>query len=520
VGRRTSAGVVLMTDRIVVRRALISVFDKTGLEDLVRALVETGAEIVSSGGTAASLREAGFDVIDVSDVTAFPEMLDGRVKTLHPKLHGGILADRSKPEHLEAIASHGIEPIDLVVCNLYPFDRKVTADSPDDEAVPLIDVGGPSMVRAAAKNHGSVGVLVDVDDYPAVILELRAGGLTFETRRRLAGKAFALLSAYDAAIAEWFAAGEFPSNIAIAGELVQTLRYGENPHQPAALYRRAGNRGVASAEQLQGKELSYINYLDLDAAFRLATSFDEPAACIVKHTNPCGAAIGSDAAEAYKLAFECDTRAAFGGIVGLNRAVTKAAAEQMREIFLECIVAPDFEPDALEILRKKKNLRLMKLPTDRWTLDPDDVKSVSGGFLVQATDRLRDPREQMRVVTKREPSAEEWVDLLFAWIVAARVKSNSIVLAEGRQAIGVGAGQMSRVEAFEIAIRRAGERAKGAVAASDALLPFPDNVEVAAEAGVTAIIQPGGSLRDEEVIAPADAAGIAMVFTGFRHFWH
>jgi phosphoribosylaminoimidazolecarboxamide formyltransferase/IMP cyclohydrolase len=510
-----------MTERVVVRRALISVFDKTGLEDLVRALIGQGAEIVSSGGTAADLREWGFDVRDVAEVTGFPEMLDGRVKTLHPKLHGGILADRSKPEHLNAIASHDIDPIDLVVCNLYPFDRKVTSSSPDSEAVPLIDVGGPSMVRAAAKNHGSVGVLVDVNDYQIVIDELASGGLTLDTRRRLAGKAFSHLSAYDAAIAEWFAGREaLPPKVTIAGELVQTLRYGENPHQPAALYRRTGNTGIASGEQLQGKELSYINYLDLDAAFRLTTAFDEPAACIIKHTNPCGAATGSDIDEAYRLAYECDTRAAFGGIVGLNRPLTVGVAEQMRELFLECIVAPDFEPDALDLLRKKKNLRLMKLPTDRWGLDSNDVKSVSGGFLIQATDPVRDDRGAMRTVTKREPSAEEWVDLLFAWTVAARVKSNSIVLAEGRQAIGVGAGQMSRVEAFEIAIRRAGDRAKGAVAASDALLPFPDNVEVAAAAGVTAIVQPGGSVKDDEVIAAADAAGIAMVFTGVRHFWH
>lgn len=513
-----------MTDRVQVRRALISVFDRTGVEDLARALTDTGAEIVSSGGTAAFMREAGFTVTEVSDVTGFPEMLDGRVKTLHPNLHGGILADRSKPAHLDAIAEHDIEPIDLVVCNLYPFDSKVVASTPDEEAVPLIDVGGPSMLRAAAKNHGSVGVLVDVGDYPSVIEEIKAGGLTFEMRRRLAGKAFSHLAAYDAAIAEWFAAsdpeGSMPPKITIAADLVQSLRYGENPHQPAALYRRAGSRGVASGEQLQGKELSYINYLDLDAAFRLATAFDEPAACIIKHTNPCGAAIGADIDDAYRLAYECDTRAAFGGIVGLNRPLTEGVAEQMRELFLECIVAPDFEADALELLRKKKNLRLMRLPTERWTLDPNDVKSVSGGFLVQATDPVRDVREDMRIVTKREPSPEEWVDLLFAWTVAARVKSNSIVLAEGRQAIGVGAGQMSRVEAFEIAIRRAGQRGKGAVAASDALLPFPDNVEVAAEAGVTAIVQPGGSVKDDEVVAAADAAGIAMVFTGIRHFWH
>lgn len=519
----------MSTGRVVVRRALLSVYDKTGLVELARALVEQGAELVSSGGTASALRDEGIPVVEVSDVTGFPEMLDGRVKTLHPKLHGGILADRDSSEHMDKIAEHEISPIDLVVCNLYPFDKKVTATTPDADAVPLIDVGGPSMVRAAAKNHGSVGVLVDADDYDAVIEELTQGGLTFETRRRLAGKAFAHLSAYDAAIAEWFASdappgapwnGPLPGKITVAGDRVQNLRYGENPHQPAALYRRPGGTGVASGEQLQGKELSYINYLDLDAAFRLSTAFEQPAACIIKHTNPCGAATGADIDEAYRLAYECDTRAAFGGIVGLNRPLTLGVAEQMRELFLECIIAPDYESDALEVLLKKKNLRLMRLPEDKWGLDPNDVKSISGGFLVQATDPVRDSREDMRVVTKRQPSDEEWVDLLFAWTVAARVKSNSIVVANARQAIGVGAGQMSRVEAFEIAIRRAGDRAKGGVAASDALLPFPDNVEVAAEGGVTAIIQPGGSVKDDEVIAAADDTGLAMVFTGVRHFWH
>ncbi len=510
-----------MSDRVRVRRALLSVWDRTGVVDLAKALVEAGAELVSSGGTAQHLRdEGGLAVIDVSEVTGFPEMLDGRVKTLHPMLHGGILADRSKADHMAKIAEHGIEPIDLVVCNLYPFDKSVSLDSPESEAVPLIDVGGPSMVRAAAKNFGSVGVVVDVADYQSVIDELAAGGLLLDTRRALAGKAFAHLSAYDAAVAEWFAQGALSDKVTIAAEKVQDLRYGENPHQPAALYRRAGNTGIASGEQLQGKELSYINYLDLDAAFRLVSAFEEPAACVIKHTNPCGAATGADIDEAYRLAYECDTRAAFGGIVGLNRPLTPGVAEQMRELFLECIVAPDFEPDSLALLKRKKNLRLLRLPTDRWGLDRSDVKSISGGFLVQATDPVRDPREAMRVVSTREPSAEEWIDLLFAWTVAARVKSNSIVLANGRQAIGVGAGQMSRVEAFEIAVRRAGDRAKGSVAASDALLPFPDNVDVAAEAGVTAIVQPGGSVKDDEVIAAADAAGLAMVFTGVRHFWH
>ena len=503
-------------------RALISVYDKTGLIDLGRALVEAGWDIVSSGGTATALREAGIEARDVSDVTKFPEMLDGRVKTLHPRLHGGILADRSKPDHLETIAAHGIEPIDLVVTNLYPFDKRVSKDTAEPEAIELIDVGGPSMVRAAAKNFASVGVVVSPDDYADVIAQIKGGGLDLQTRRRLAGKAFAALSAYDGAIANWFS----DDRITVSGELIEQLRYGENPHQRAALYRLAGSgSGVASGEQLQGKELSYINVLDLDAAFRLATAFSEPAACIVKHTSPCGAATASDITEAYRLAFECDTRSAFGGIIGLNRPVTLGIVEQIRtaDLFVECVIAPDFEPEALKLLAKRKNLRLIRLPEDRWAPDAIDVKSVSGGLLVQSVD-LVGPMEtglgEAKVVTKRQPSDAEWDDLRFAWTVCARVKSNAIVLANGRQAVGIGAGQMSRVEAFEIAARRAGDRAKGSVAASEALLPFPDNVDVGAEAGVTAIIQPGGSTRDDEVIAAADAAGLAMVFTGVRHFWH
>ena len=510
-----------MTDRVQVRRALLSAYDRSGLVELARALVGVGAEIVSSGGTAKALRDADIEVTDAAEVTGFPEMLDGRVKTLHPKLHGGILADRANQEHMDTITEHGIEPIDLVVCNLYPFDREVTRDADDDAAVPLIDVGGPSMIRAAAKNFASVGVVTSPDDYPDVIAELGDGGLTFETRRRLAGKAFAVLSAYDGAIASWFASDALPQRLSLSAEMIDVLRYGENPHQRAAAYRLLGpSRGIASGEQLQGKELSFINYLDLDAAFRLATAFAEPAVCIVKHTSPCGVAIGSDIDEAYRLAYECDTRSAFGGIVGLNRPLTRGVAEQMRELFLECIVAPAFDDDALELLGKKKNLRLIVLPSDRWDLDPVDVRSISGGLLVQSTDEMAEGRDDMTVVTKRQPSESEWVDLRFAWTVCARVKSNSIVLANNRQAVGIGAGQMSRVEAFEIAARRAGDRAKGSVAASEALLPFADNVEVAAEAGCTAIIQPGGSNRDEEVVAAADAAGLAMVFTGVRHFWH
>jgi len=515
-------------DRIAIRRALISVHDKSGLESLARALVGAGAEIVSSGGTASSIRDLGLPVVEVSDVTGFPEMLDGRVKTLHPRLHGGILADRNKPEHMETIASHDIAPVDLVVCNLYPFDKSVSAETSEKDAIALIDVGGPSMVRAAAKNFASVGVVVDVDDYATVIAQIADGGLTLETRRRFAAKAFAHLSTYDGAIARWFGGDELLERITIGAEIIEILRYGENPHQKAAAYRLLGApHGVASAEQLQGKELSYINYLDLDAAFRLSTAFTDPAACIVKHTSPCGVAIGADIDEAYRLAFECDPRSSFGGIIGLNRPVTVGVADQLIEFyksgaFMECIVAPDFEPDALAKLQKgrRATMRLMRLPADRWGLDPLDVKSMSGGLLLQTTDFLGDDRYNMRVVTKREPSEEEWADLMFAWTVCARVKSNAVVLANAKQAIGIGAGQMSRVEAFEIAVKRAGERAKGSVAASEALFPFPDNIEVGAVAGCTAIIQPGGSVKDDEVVAAADDAGLAMVFTGVRHFWH
>ncbi|HVE91820.1 MAG TPA: bifunctional phosphoribosylaminoimidazolecarboxamide formyltransferase/IMP cyclohydrolase [Actinomycetota bacterium] len=510
-------------DRIPIKRALLSVYDKTGLVELARALSDSGAELVSSGGTASALRDAGLTVRDVSELTSFPEMLDGRVKTLHPAVHGGILADRSKPEHLRTLAEHGIEPIDLVVSNLYPFDIQVGPGTPEAEAVSLIDVGGPTMVRAAAKNHSSVAVVVDPEDYGEVASAAGAGGTTLETRKRLAAKAFTRLSAYDAAVGSWLSGPEpLPEQLTLSAQRVSTLRYGENPHQSAALYRLPGaRRGVAAGRQLQGKELSFINYLDLDAAMRIVASFREPAACIVKHTNPCGAAVGEDAEEAYRLAFECDPRSAFGGIVGLNRPCTAEVAGRLKDHpLLECVVAPGYDPAALELLSGKKNARLIDVSPDEWKLDPVSVTSVSGGLLLQTTDEVSERRDDMRVVSKREPSDVEWEDLLFAWTICWHVKSNAIVLANLRQAVGVGAGQMSRVESMEIAIRRAGDRAKGSVAASDALFPFGDSVETAAAAGVTAIIQPGGAVRDEESIAAADAADVAMVFTGVRHFLH
>jgi phosphoribosylaminoimidazolecarboxamide formyltransferase/IMP cyclohydrolase len=497
-----------------ITRALISVWDKTGVVDLARALAGKGVEIVSSGGTAAALRDAGIAVTDVSDVTGFPEMLDGRVKTLHPKIHAGILADRTNPGHLSTIESHGIGVIDLVVSNLYPFDEKVDATTPLDEAIELIDVGGPSMVRAAAKNHASVVVVVDPADYALV----QSGETTPETRRRLAAKAFARLAAYDAKVASYLGADEV---LTITAEKLSSLRYGENPHQQGAVYKLPGPRaGVVGGEQIQGKELSYCNYLDLDAAFGLATAFNEPAACIIKHTSPCGAATADTIEEAYRLAYECDTRAAFGGIIGVNRPFTAGIAQQMREAKLnvDCIVAPEYEPEARDILSSRRNCRVLRVPdAGRRAFD---LRTISGGLLMQTPDAVAETRNQMQVVTKRAPSEAEWDDLLFAWVVCAYVRSNTIVLARMRQAVGVGAGQMSRVESFEIAINRAGDRAKGAVAASDALIPFEDNIEVAANAGVSAIIQTGGSVRDQHVIAAADAAGIGMVFTGFRHFRH
>lgn len=512
-------------DRIPVRRALISVYDKTGVVTLARGLSEAGCELVSSGGTAAELRAAGLEVREVSDLTDFPEMLDGRVKTLHPRVHAGILADRTKPEHMQTLERHGIGRIDLVVVNLYPFDDKVGPDTPEAEAVELIDVGGPSMVRGAAKNFVSVAVVCEPDDYPMVAVEVRAGGTTLETRRRLAAKAFARLAAYDAVVASWLGAGEvLPERLVVSGERLAMLRYGENPHQKAALYRRSGAaRGIAAAEMVQGqKELSYINYLDADAALRIVASFDEPAACVVKHTSPCGVALGADITEAYRLAFECDPRSAYGGIVGLNRACDAATGAALAEHpLLECVVAPDYAPEALQAIgAKRRSARLLRLPAPAWEADPSAIHGVSGGLLVQTADPARDDRDAMRVVTKRVPSEAEWADLLFAWAVCAHVKSNAIVLANLRQAVGVGAGQMSRVEAFEIAVRRAGDRAKGSVAASEALFPFADSIATAASAGVTAIIQPGGAVRDEEVIAAADEAEIAMVFTGVRHFRH
>ena len=504
-----------------VKRALVSVSDKSGVVELARALVDLGIEVVSSGGTASALSEAGVAARKVSDVTGAPEILGGRVKTLHPKIHGGILADRRKPEHLRELEEQGIVPIDLVVCNLYPFEKTIAEGVSQDEAIEQIDIGGPAMVRASAKNFESVAVVVDPARYRDVVDELRSSGeISRSTRRGLALEAFEHTCAYDAAIAGYLAGkGEgFPRRLTLRGEKVLDLRYGENPHQSAAFYRGPGvASGLAAAEQLHGKELSYNNLLDTDAAWKLALEFSEPAAAIIKHSNPCGVAMAESLTDAYAQALECDRTSAFGGIVALNRTCDGATARAISEIFTEVVIAPGFDADALKVLSAKKNLRLLRAGTEM-PVEPD-LRRVSGGFLLQSQDRA-DPALDAEVVTKVEPSEAQWEDLRFAWVVAKHVKSNAIVLAKGRIAVGVGAGQMSRVESTELAARRAGDRAKDTACASDAFFPFRDGLDAAVAAGASAVIQPGGSVRDEEVIAAADEHGIPMVFTGRRHFRH
>jgi len=506
---------------VTVRRALISVSDKSGIVDFARALAAAGVEIVSSGGTAAALAEAGVPVTKVADVTGAPEILGGRVKTLHPSIHGGILADRRRDEHERELVEHRIEPFDLVVCNLYPFERTVaTAGTHEDDALEQIDIGGPAMVRAAAKNFPSVAVVVNPARYDEILKAVESGeGIPLERRRVLAREAFGHTAAYDAAIARWFWRGEvFPGSFMPRFEKVMDLRYGENPHQPAAFYRDpAGGGGLASAEQLHGKELSYNNLLDADAAWRLALELPRPAAAIIKHSNPCGAATSDTLAAAYAAALECDRTSAFGGIVALTDACDGATATQIAEIFTEVVVAPDFEQEALEVLTEKKNLRILRArPYDPGVLE---LRGIGGGLLVQRGDPL-DDLAGARVVTRVEPTPEQWRDLRFAWTVAKHVKSNAIVLAKDGAAVGVGAGQMSRVEATELAARRAGERADGTACASDAFFPFRDGLDAAVAAGAAAVIQPGGSVRDDEVVAAADEHGIPMVFTGRRHFRH
>ena len=518
---------------IRIRRALLSVSDKAGLAPLAAALTAHGAEILSTGGSARALREAGVTVTEVADHTGFPEILDGRVKTLVPQIHGGILGRRELPEHAAQMEQHGIAPIDLVCVNLYPFEATVAAGAGPSECVENIDIGGPALIRAAAKNHDHVAVLTDPAQYDALLAELAEhGGTTQELRVRLAGEAYARTAAYDAAIAEWFARDQaFPARLILSGTLRQTLRYGENPHQQAAFYVHGVRPGVASATQAQGKELSYNNLNDTDAAFECVAEFDRPAVVIVKHANPCGVATAATTAEAWDLALRCDPVSAFGGIVALNRTLDAATAERIAAIFTEAIIAPDADDDARAILARKKNLRLLLtggLP------DPAapgmTIRSVSGGFLAQSRDAGRVDPAALRVVTRRAPTATELADLVFAFRVCKHVKSNAIVYAKDAATVGIGAGQMSRVDSARIAAWKGAEAARaagldgsltqGSVVASDAFFPFADGLQAATAAGATAVIQPGGSIRDDEVIAAADAAGVAMVLTGMRHFRH
>ncbi len=529
-----------MTDLTPVRRALISVSDKTGLAELGQALARRGIELLSTGGSAAALREAGLEVRDVADVTGFPEMMDGRVKTLHPAVHGGLLALRDDADHVAAMKKHGIGAIDLLVVNLYPFEETVAKGADYATCVENIDIGGPAMIRAAAKNHGFVTVVVDTEDYAALLGELDsndgATGLAF--RQKMAQIAFARTAAYDAAVSTWMAGalGEpAPRRRVFAGTLAQGLRYGENPHQQAAFYLDGTARqGVATAKQHQGKELSYNNINDTDAAFELISEFpagDGPACAIIKHANPCGVAHGTSLVEAYRRAFDCDRTSAFGGIVALNRALDGETAEAIAEIFTEVVIAPGADEAAKRIFAKKKNLRL--LTTERLANPARrmlSVRQVSGGYLVQDKDNGQVDLRDLRVVTKRAPNEWEVADMRFAWKIAKHVKSNAIVYCKDGATVGVGAGQMSRVDSTRIAAQKAQDMAaaldlddlptKGSVVASDAFFPFPDGLLTAAAAGATAVIQPGGSMRDDQVIAAADEAGLAMIFTGMRHFRH
>lgn len=518
-----------------IKRALLSVSDKSGLVELATALAGHGVELVSTGGTAKALRDAGLTVRDISDLTGFPEMMDGRVKTLHPKVHGGLLAVRDNAEHMAAMAAHDIGAIDLVVVNLYPFVQTVMKGAGRDEIIENIDIGGPSMVRSAAKNHASVAIVTDPADYPMIA----TGTTTLDQRRKLAAKAFSATAVYDAMISQWFAFADqqqmFPDMMAMMANREQELRYGENPHQKAALYVPAGphGRGIAQAAQLQGKELSYNNYNDADAALELVSEFRDgpPTVVIVKHANPCGVASGETLLEAYEAALACDSVSAFGGIIAVNRPLDGATAEAMAGIFTEVVAAPDASEEAKAVFARKKNLRLLltgELP------DPARgglmVKTIAGGYLVQSRDNGQVSREMLKTVTRRAPTEAELADCLFAWTVAKHTKSNAIIYAKDGSTAGIGAGQMNRLESARIAAWKAKDAAEkagwdrprtiGSAVASDAFFPFADGLMAAVEAGATAVIQPGGSIRDDEVIAAADAAGLAMVFTGMRHFRH
>jgi phosphoribosylaminoimidazolecarboxamide formyltransferase/IMP cyclohydrolase len=520
-----------------IRRALISVSDKTGLVPFAAALVARGVALISTGGSARTLAEAGLPVTEVAAVTGFPEMLDGRVKTLHPAIHGGLLARRDREDHQAALAKHGFAEIDLLVSNLYPFEQTVASGADRETCIENIDIGGPALIRGAAKNHEFVAVVTDPADYSVLLAEMAAndGAVGLRMLRDLARKAYATTASYDAAIASWMAREEgidFPETVVIAGRLVERTRYGENPHQSAAFYRTgAARRGAATARQLQGKELSYNNYADTDAAFELAAEFTEPAVAIIKHANPCGVAIGANLREAWERALRCDPVSAFGGIVAVNQPLDAATAEAIEKLFVEVVIGPEIDEAALELLGRKRRLRVLVtggMPDPKapgWL-----VRSVAGGLLLQDRDRESAGRANLKVVTKRAPTEAEIADLLFADTVAKHVKSNAIVFVKDRATVGIGAGQPSRVDSVRIAAMKAAEAARaagvteplthGSVVASDAFYPFADGLEAAIAAGATAAIQPGGSRRDPEIIAAADAAGMAMVFTGLRHFRH
>ncbi|MFD5801616.1 bifunctional phosphoribosylaminoimidazolecarboxamide formyltransferase/IMP cyclohydrolase [Streptomyces sp. NPDC127020] len=515
------------SNKRAVRRALVSVYDKTGLEELARGLHEAGVELVSTGSTAGRISAAGVPVIKVEELTGFPECLDGRVKTLHPKVHAGILADLRLDSHREQLAELGVEPFDLVVVNLYPFEQTVASGASPDECVEQIDIGGPSMVRAAAKNHPSVAVVTSPARYADVLSAVQDGGFDLTARKRLAAEAFRHTAEYDVAVAGWFAgeyAGDgeqFPEFIGVTYERKNVLRYGENPHQPAALYT-GGCGGLAEAEQLHGKEMSYNNYVDTDAARRAAYDHAEPCVAIIKHANPCGIAVAADVAEAHRKAHACDPLSAFGGVIAVNRPVSKEMAEQVAEIFTEVVVAPDYEEGALEALTKKKNIRVLRCPEA--PQPPAEFRPIDGGGLAQVKDVFQaegDDPAHWTLATGEALSDSDLAGLAFAWKACRAVKSNAILLAKDGASVGVGMGQVNRVDSAKLAVERAGaERAQGAYAASDAFFPFPDGLEILTAAGVKAVVQPGGSVRDELVVEAAKKAGVTMYFTGTRHFFH
>jgi len=524
-------------DGIAVTRALVSVSDKTGLLELASALAEAGVEIVSTGSTASTIADAGFPVTPVQDVTGFPEVLDGRVKTLHPSVHAGLLADLRLESHEAQLAELGISPFELVVVNLYPFVETVASGAPVSDVIEQIDIGGPAMVRASAKNHANVAIVVSPRSYDEVIAAVRAGGTTLAQRRRLASAAFAHTADYDRAVADYFresvvgsddAAPTWPASFGVAGDLAQVLRYGENSHQDAALYRSADGAGIAQATQLHGKEMSYNNFVDADAAVRAAYDFVEPAVAIIKHANPCGIAVAPpravDAiAAAHRSAHDCDPVSAFGGVIAANRTITLGMAETVKEIFTEVLVAPGFDDDALTLLKSKKNLRLLTLP-EGYHRERLEARQISGGYLVQSSDAFptdgRRLSEGWTLATGEPVDDQTLADLEFAWKACRAVKSNAILLAQHGASVGVGMGQVNRVDSCHLAVQRAGDRAAGSVAASDAFFPFADGLQVLLDAGVRAVVQPGGSVRDEEVVEAARAAGVAMYFTGERHFFH